>query len=195
LSRYYFLVASLPALQYDAPAAMSSARLRQACVDALSPQDAAAYDQARLDVRQGDPPEHPALLRWYRWEISLRNSLARARAAARGTDADRYLRPLPALAVENSGADTVETEAIARAALAAATPLAGQEILDRARWSLLDEIESRNPFALDVVVAYALKLQLLERRGLAAATAGRVVLERIRGAAVDKIRAGEAFNE
>jgi hypothetical protein len=195
LSLYYFLVASLPALQYDVAPAMTSQRLRALCADALGPADAETFAEARLDVWDGSAGSHPALLRWYRWEIALRNTLARARATARGSDAEGFLRPIPDLPVENSGADTVECEAIARAALSAATPLAGQEILDRARWSLLDSLELAHPFALDVVIAYSLKLQLLERRALAAADRGRDVLERIRGGAVEKIRAGEAFNE
>lgn len=195
MSGYYFLVASLPALQYDVAPAVSSERLRALCADALSPADAEAFALARLDVWNGSAGSHPALLRWYRWETALRNALARARASARGLDAERYLRPIPDLPLENSGADTAECEIVARAALGAATPLAGQDILDRARWSLFESLELAHPFALDVVIAYALKLQLLERRALAAADRGREALERIRGAAVEKIRAGEAFHE
>ncbi len=195
MSRYYFLVASLPALQYDVAPPTSSESLRGACDDHLSPADMSSFAQARLDVWNGSPGTHPALLRWYRWEIALRNALAGARASARGADAERYLQRVPDLPVENSGADTVETEAVARAALGAPTPLAAQEIMDRARWSLFDSLELGHPFALDVVIAYALKLRLLERRALAAADRGRAVLERIRSSAVEKIRAGEAFNE
>ncbi len=195
MSGYYFLVASLPALQYDVAPPLSSGRLRDLCADALSPADAAAFAEARLDVWNGSAGSQPALLRWYRWEIALRNALVRARASARGGDAERFLRPVPDLPVENSGADTVECEAVARGALGAPNPLAGQEVLDRARWALFDNLELGHPFALDVVIAYALKLQLLERRALAAADRGRAVLERIRGSAVEKIKSGEAFNE
>jgi hypothetical protein len=172
---------------------MSSQRLAELCAAHLSAGDADAFGRARLDVWNGSAGSHRALLRWYRWETALRNALARARASARGADAERYLRPLPDLPVENGGADTVECEALARAALAAATPLAGQEQLDRARWSLFDSLEIGHPFALDVLIAYRLKLGLLERRALAAGDRGREVVERIRGAAVEKIRAGEAF--
>ena len=195
MSQYYFLVASLPALQLDVPPPLSFERLRVLCADHLSAPDRAAFAQARLDVWNGHPDSQPALLRWYRWEIALRNTLARARAGSRGADAEPFLREIPNLSVENGGADTVECESVARAALAAATPLAGQETLDRARWSLFESLELGHPFSLDVVIAYALKLQLLERRALAAADRGREVLERIRGSAVEKIRAGEAFHE
>lgn len=195
MSLYYFLVASLPALQYDVSPPISVGRLRALCADALSPADADQFAQARLDVWNGSGGPHRALLRWYRWETALRNGLARARASERGGDAERYLRPIPELPVENSGADTVECESVVRAALGAATPQAAQEILDRARWTLMESLEQGHPFALDVVIAYTLKLQLLERRALAAAERGRAVLERIRASAVEKIRAGEAFNE
>ncbi len=195
MSLYYFLVASLPALQYDAPPLLNSERLGALCADALSPADAGVFARARLDVWNGSPGAHPALLRWYRWETALRNALARGRAAARGLDAERYLRPIPELPVQNSGADTAECEAVARAAMSAATPLAAQEILDRARWSLFESLEVGHPFALDVVIAYRLKLALLERRALAAAERGRAVVGRITGAALEKMRAGEAFHE
>lgn len=195
MSLYYFLVASLPALQYDAPPVLNSERLRALCAEALNPADAEVFARARLDVWNGSPGSHPALLRWYRWETALRNALARGRASALGLDAERHLRSIPDLPVQNSGADTAECEAVARAAMSAPTPLAAQEILDRARWSVLEGLETGRPFTLDVVLAYALKLQLLERRALAAADRGRAVVEAIRGAAVEKIRAGEAFHE
>ena len=194
MSRYYFLVASLPTLQYDQAPPFGHERLRWLCEGQLSAPDLDAFDRARLDVSQGDAGTRLAVLRWRRWEISLRNALARARAAARGTDAVRYVRPIPSLPYENSGADTVETEGVARSAVAAPNPMAAQDILDRARWALLDDLERGHPFTLDVVIARSLKLQLLERRGLAVAERGQEVLERIRGAAAQKIRAGEALN-
>ncbi len=194
MSQYHALVASLPTLLFDAPPPMSSEKLRYYCEGVLGAADAEAFSRARLDVWNAEPGSHPAVVRWYRWEISLRNALARARAAARGVDAERYLKPIPRLSFENGGADTVECEAVARAAASAPTPLAGEEILDRARWVLLDSLELGHPFALDVVIARSLKLQILERRSRATEARGRETLEHIRGAAGQKIRAGEAFN-
>jgi hypothetical protein len=194
LSRYHALVASLPTLLFDAQPPMSHEKLRYYCQGVLSAADSDAFSRARLDVWNREPGEHPAVVRWYRWEISLRNALVRARAAARGGDADRYLKPIPKLPFENGGADTVETEAVARAAVAASSPLAGDEILDRARWALLDGLELGHPFALDVVIARSLKLQILERRAAATEARGRAALERIRESAAEKIRAGEALH-
>ncbi len=194
MSQYHALVASLPTLLFDAPPPLSSDKLRYFCEGVLSAADSDTFSRARLDVWNGEPGSYPAVVRWYRWEISLRNALARTRAAARGVDAERYLKPIPKLSFENGGADTVECEAVARAAAAAPTPLAAQEILDRARWALLDGLELGHPFALDVVIARSLKLQILERRSRATEARGREALERIRASAGQKIRAGEAIN-
>jgi len=195
LSRYYFLVASLPALQYDVAPTVSSDRLRPLCDEHLTRADRDILRQARLDVWNGDGSLHPSLRRWYRWEISLRNSLARGRAHAKGADAEPYLRPVPSLSFENFGADTFECEALARSSLSAPNPLVAQDALDRARWALFDSLEFGHPFELDWLLAYALKLQLLERRAQASPERGLEALESIRAATVAKITAGEAFHE
>lgn len=213
MSRYYFLVASLPALEFDAPPPITSQQLRAMCAGELSPADLRAFAAARLDVGApptrrdrrshhrtaevfarldvGAPPtRHPAVLRWHRWETALRNALARERAQARGTDPEHHVRAVPPAAVQNGGADIAACDALAREALGQASPLAAADLLDRARWALLDDIERGHPFALDRVVAYALKLQLLERRASATAEGGREVLAHIRASAVETLTAG-----
>ncbi len=63
--------------------------------------------------------------------------------------------------------------ALVKEALAAGTPWAVETALDRRRWSYLDELEAGTQFDLGRLVAYRLKLLLLERKALFRPEPGR----------------------
>ena len=62
---------------------------------------------------------------------------------------------------------------MAKEALGAGSPLAVEAALDRRRWSRLEELEAGTQFDLGRLVAYRLKLLLLERRARFRPESGR----------------------
>ena len=99
-----------------------------------------------------------ALIReWVRYEVGLRNALATMRAAALGLEAEDYL-----VADELGDGDNAHSTLLAEWS-AATDPLAGQRVLDRARWAWLSQRDGYFSFSDDEPVAYAAQLMLMDR--------------------------------
>jgi len=69
-------------------------------------------------------------------------------------------RPVP----EDVPSDMPRAEAIAKAAFEMDNPLEAELSMDRARWGIIDEMIGVNIFGVNLIYAYLLKLQLLERK-------------------------------
>ncbi len=96
------------------------------------------------------------LAAWVGYELALRNALVRARADALDLEPQKYL-VLPELAAEVDVSDAVSQWTFA------ADPLAGQKVLDSARWDWIMQHENWFTFADDEIAVYAAKLILLVR--------------------------------
>jgi len=154
----YYLIASLPRLNQGKKPLLSTDEFKLLCRSQLSARDAAAA------VRLCDPPPdgglckvsiHPFEARWQAREIQLRNAVARARAARRRTDAAGSLR-------QHEGFDVWIEEAVENA-FDSSNPLEREQVLDRLRWTILDELAGVDPFTPSVVLAYAIRLRLAQR--------------------------------
>jgi hypothetical protein len=97
------------------------------------------------------------LSNWVIYEVSMRNALAEARAKALNLDANDYL-----VATELTD-EQEDFSIIINEWSGAANPLAGQRVLDQARWEWLGRNESWFSFGDDELAAYAVKLMLLCR--------------------------------
>lgn len=104
---------------------------------------------------------------WVGHEVALRNALVKARAEALGLEPEDYL-----VAVDLADADEDLAGVLAEWA-AAADPLAGQRVLDRARWGWLEEHEAWFGFGVDELLVYAARLTLLDRWHRVGEAAGR----------------------
>ncbi len=153
MSSYYFLVASLPSLSLEEPPALTSAGLHALCNSHLNARDMAGLEELRDDSNQA--PRHPFTRAWRQIDTQLRNATARARAAARGIDAERYLRPVDSF---DAGAETTAAEAYATP-----SPLDRERVMDRFRWERLGDLAGLDPFSGSAVLAYAGKLAISER--------------------------------
>jgi hypothetical protein len=152
---YYYTVASLPMLFYDRDLPISREAFLEACDRDLAPDDRGIMDEARIgDVERGSSG-CGLLDGWRRWETGLRNELVRLRAHRKGWDAEKHLR-------ESEG--VLGTAEVARDAFGQDSPLSGEDVLNRARWSFIEELEVGHHFDLEKLVAYYLKLQILERK-------------------------------
>ena len=108
---------------------------------------------------------------WLESETSLRNAVARVRADRRGVEAAPYIR-----SGEKFDATMLRMvdEAFGRA-----TPAERELDLDRFRWQTIELLAGLNPFALSAVLAYGLKLKLVQRWARLSAEAGRQRLEEL----------------
>ena len=164
MTQYYYLVASLPLLLFDDPPPFSSAAFLQMCREQAAEGDHALLSRisfAALQARPGDPGSWSA---YAAWETALRDELAVQRAQRLGVSPDPFLRAAPFY---------VGLPALVKEALGAGTPRAVETALDRKRWSYLEELEGGTQFGMGRLVAYRLKLLLLERKALFRPEPGR----------------------
>jgi hypothetical protein len=150
---YVYLVTSLPHLELAGAPPFTSAQLLFSCGGVLR-QD--HWEDLRAIV-EGRPRDvrGPQARRLVDAETRLRNALARIRAQRAG--AEYVARSHP-----HAGFEARAEEAAARA-MAAPDPLAREMLLDRHRWTLLDEAALRPAFGVQAVFAYAFKLRLVEK--------------------------------
>ena len=165
--KYYYFVAALPAVSLDGPFSLSWEDFLRRCDEFLQPDDRRAIEALSepIDV----PARHPFIARWRRMEVQVRNAVVRNRAARLRRDATPYLRDQEGfdLRIVNAVGDAFSKE----------NPRDREAALDRLRWALIEEAAGVDPFALDAVLAYALKLRLAERWARLDRPAGRRAIE------------------
>ena len=167
---YEYFAASLPSLRFGAPPPMAVAAFRDAARANLAADDFAALDAA-LAGRDG--PGFAGA--WRALDGQLRNAVARARAAKRGEDAAKWLRP-------HAGWSAAAEQGVA-AAFQEADPLKRHFALERLRWDLAGEAAGLDPFSAAAVCAYGVRLAILERLAAVDAEAGLARLQRAVAAA------------
>jgi hypothetical protein len=130
MSSYYYFAATLPSLRIDGSAPMTLGEFLERAGRYLSPKDLFVLEGARLYIPEdGSFPlsaaSSPLLMRYYRWELALRNELTRLRAQRLQRPADKHLKP------GEPEWDGVKT---AQAAFQAEDPLQGELLIERERW-------------------------------------------------------------
>jgi len=154
LDQYYFTVSSLPFLSFSQKPLISVAYFIQMCVSQLKPADYAILEKADYN-RFHKAEALPLLKKWFNWEATLRNTLARLRGKQKALSVDKYIK---------QAEDDIEAITIGNAAFGEASPVKAEELIDKARWRFLEELEQGHYFDLTRVISYYLKLQILEKR-------------------------------
>ena len=145
-----YLLSSLPTLQLDAPAPITTEAFVAACRDQLSAADAAAAEALLTDAAC----DHPFVTTWRdRDTICAMPPPTSARLA--GTDASRWLRP-------EQGCDT-RIGNLVEDAFDEKDPLQREKALDRIRWLVAEELQGPDPLNVKNVFAYAIKLAIVAR--------------------------------
>ncbi|HMP76822.1 MAG TPA: DUF2764 family protein [Kiritimatiellia bacterium] len=157
---FYYFVASLPALSLSAPPPLAAETF---LADARRLLDEDTVREIEALLAGGGTSALAA--RWHAATTQLRNALARTRAVRLDLDPAPHLRP-------HDGFSNYIEQAVVEA-FAKPNPLERELSLDRFRWSLLDEWAREEPFGLNAVLAYALKLKLSSRWGVATDEDGR----------------------
>ncbi len=187
MSRYYFLAATLPSLQFGMPAPFSRQAFLELCARSLSHADLAVLESiALLSQSDAAPPSLGSALldSYYLWERGLRNELAKFRARKLGLSPESYLR---------EDADVGSSPArSAHAAFHASTPLEGELVLERERWAFVDGLAPIQKFDMESLAAYLLKLLILERLGGFAAGPGEAGYRKVYADIMESRHSGSA---
>lgn len=156
VSRYYYFAATLPGLNFGVRPALSVQKYLELCELHLSAQDSATIADVvnPSDTTRKSGVTSSMYSRYLEWDASVRNELVLLRAQRLGKNSDRWLRPADR---DDSAVRT------AQAAFLASNPLDGELELERGRWNFLDSGASRSVFELDALLAYGIKLKILER--------------------------------
>ena len=157
MHQYYYAVASLPMLSYDMDTTPEIESFLRMCRQWLSKRDYAILENVSISDLAAKKPDNSALKRWRIWERALRNELTRLRAPKKKIEAEKYLRENP----EVWGVDSVAREAYSQE-----SPLAAEDLLNRARWNLFDQLEFGRHFEIEKLLVYHLRLQLLKRKAM-----------------------------
>jgi hypothetical protein len=96
------------------------------------------------------------LAEWVAWEVGLRNALVEARARELNIEPGEFM-------VAADLAATADYEDIVRDWAQAPNPLAGQRVLDTARWEWMDMNDAYFSFGDDELAAYVARLILTQR--------------------------------
>jgi len=155
-SYYTYLIASLPMLHFGLKPALKLKDFLARCAELIGDQDYQLVHKAVSThgfALAGRLPD--ALLRWKNFDLGLRNELAKARSSRRKIDTTKFLRSATAF--------DMQITHLAQAALRQTNILEAEKYLDQARWQELEEIASGHYFDLEFLLAYALKLAILER--------------------------------
>lgn len=164
----YYLTATLPALTLGAPPPLASKDLPALWANLLGAEE---LEDVKL-FAQGREFEGRSVFakKWGAVETELRNAVARARASLLGEDVRPYLRP-------HHGFDILTERAVADA-FGRADPRQREWALDRFRWTRLEEMGRAGRFGLPELLAFVLRLRLVERWAGLAVETGRSRFEK-----------------
>ena len=168
MSRYYYLMAQLPAILPNNPLALSYASFLELAGRFLSKKDIRLLNRLSLEPERNPETVPSSLVQlWYDRERSLRLSLARLRMTKLGRDASLRGSDEQVLL---AGPDM---QGVARAAFAMDNPLDAEQFLDTTRFSWIEELSRGHYFDSEAVFAYALKVLIRERGNRFNDSAGR----------------------
>lgn len=155
MSLYYYTLASLPFLLFNQKPSITVEEFLEACKELVSEDDYALLIQAGPDFPGGSVSGCQVLDRWKCWEAGMKNELVRIRARKKNTEPVDVMPDVE---------EDIAAFAPARNAADDDSPLRGEEILDKAAWLFLEEIETGHYFDISMLIIYYIKLRILERK-------------------------------
>jgi len=149
---YWYLISSLPTLRIGEKPPMGAEVFRAACMGWLSEEELEIID-AVLENRE--PIMTGCVSAWWNGEVQLRDAIVRVRAKNRNTDASPFIQPHDGF---SATIEKMVTDAFTRP-----DPMEQEMELDRARWSLIEELTVAAPFSFAAILAFAVKVRIAER--------------------------------
>jgi hypothetical protein len=167
---YPYLIASLPMLHPGMKPPFSFDRFLGLCREWIPERDYQVLSTLPQPSQYSQGARHHRLIEgWIGFDTALRNELARERAGRRHLEPAAYLRP-----EDYHGSPLAPG---VHAATAHASPLDAERALDEMRWKALEDLATGHYLDLDVLLAYACRLQILLRWERIRAADGRSLLE------------------
>lgn len=152
---YYYLISSLPMLEFGAKTPFSYHDFVSCCQEQLDGRDMEIIKRATILPCEDIEDSSPTLREWKRFDRTLRNEIARSRANKKGRDPSQYIRG------ENYSDPFMAP--LAQWAVSQDSPLEAELYLDRARWERIEQLKKGHYFDIDYLITYALQLQIMER--------------------------------
>ncbi len=140
----YYVVASLPSLEFEKEPAIKSETFLEECSKWMSSGEMRTLSS--LDLNNGvlTAGDRGFIAEWKRFNGFLKSEVAAMRAARKDPAGDKVA-------------------SVFRDIFDELTPLAMEKKLELKRWKFLDEWESEFHFDLNTLIIYSLKLKILER--------------------------------
>lgn len=154
MGQYYFTAASLPLLTLENKPSITIDSFLDTCELHMSNSDFTILKNSSVKVPENEESLHGVAKVCWEWEKSLRNELAKLRAAKTNLSADQYVR---------EGEVVFDTNRVASEAFKIESPLEAENYLNVARLAFLDNLTVGHYFDLTFLVIYYLKLQVLDR--------------------------------
>lgn len=151
---YYFIISSLPHLSYGMSDFPSLEDFLGICRENIAKKDFEVLVSANIFKIEYDDFSNEVLKKWYSWESNFRNQLAFLRAVKKQEDPGTYI---------HISLDELEVGIISNEAFKEESPLIAEDIINRARWSFLEDMEFSHYFDFEKLIIYYLKLQVLSR--------------------------------
>ncbi len=150
-----YLVSSLPALEFDSPAPLTTAQFDDLCREQLGPDPFSKLEK-----------------KWSDLDAQMRNVAAEERARAKGLDPAQWRHPA-------DGCSLYWQNRI-RAAFAEKDPAVRDRLLDKVRWDAAGEMTpSTAPLSVGAAFTYRLRLEIAVKRQALSPEAGNKVLDSI----------------
>lgn len=153
MASYYYLVASLPTLNFDQESPFSLEEFYQMCQQELTKNDLKVIESLLYDL---DDSNHPVLVKWNTFVNQMENILSEMRG-------ERLSRETETKGKSDRDATIVET---IKAAMQAENPLEAELILMRLQWDFAAELAQNSYFEIETLASYALQLKLALRKAL-----------------------------
>ncbi|MFH1782598.1 MAG: DUF2764 family protein [Candidatus Omnitrophota bacterium] len=140
--KYYYLVSSLPFLEFGTKPPFSYSGFLKLCEGQLSEEDL-------------NSDTNLTLIEWKKFERNLKNELVKVRAEKRSVDAINF--------IQGEHYPDPDTMHMAHWAINQDDILDTEASLDRFRWEKLEELKKGHYFDIDILIIYALQIKILER--------------------------------
>lgn len=165
-------------LHFEMKPPLSHIEFLDSCQRLVSPKDFQMIQNARLDYDCEEPSYDAVFNNWAKFNREFRSEQAGFRAQKAGEAPRDYMR--------STRASEVSVMEIIEEASKSPDPLTGEKILDRFKWQRLDELTQGRLFDVGFLIAYGLKLQILERYQQIASSRGKEIFgEYIRNIELD----------